>query len=193
MKFTISRLECLDLINRVSGMVSPKPVVPILSNVLIEAYGSTVKMTTSDQVMGMHCTSQALIEEEGGITLPMRHFAGLIRQLTHHQLELHSQGLKTEILTPSSSFVLRGIHAAEYPALPTLAGAHQFNIPQGTLKQLLMSTSFAAARDDPRYVLASVMLKIHNNEVCFVAIDGRRLARTIHSLSVDRSATRYKT
>lgn len=185
MKFTISRLECLDLINRVASLVSPKPVSSILANVLIEAYGSSVRMTTSDQMVGMHCVSPALIEEEGGITLPMRHFALLMRQLTHHQLELNSQGLKTEIVTPSSSFTLRGMHAAEYPALPALTGARSFSIPQGVLKRLLLSTSFAAAREDPRYVLASVMLSIQNSQACFVAIDGRRLARTLHPIAID--------
>lgn len=189
MKFTISRLECLDLINRVAGIVSPKPVMPILSNVLIEASGSTVKMSTSDQMVGICCTSQALIEEEGGITLPMRHFAQLIRQLTTHQLELHSQGLKTEIVTQSSSFTLRGIHAAEFPALPTLTGAHSFTVPQGTLKHLLVSTAFAAARDDPRLLLSSVMLTIQNQEARLLAVDGKRLARTLLPLKVDSSFT----
>ena len=185
MKFTISRLECLDLINRVAAIVNPKPVLTILGNVLIEAHDSTVQMTTSDQLVGIRCTSQAHIEEEGKMTLPMRHFAQLVRQLTSHQVEIHSQGLKTEIITPSSSFTLRGIHAAEYPLLPTLTGANSFMIPQGTLKQLLVSTMFAAGRDDARYALSSVMLHIQNSEACFFAMDGRRLARALHPLSID--------
>lgn len=185
MKFTISRLECLDLINRVASIVSVKPVTPILGNVLIEAYDSTVQMTTSDQLVGIRCTAQGLIEEEGRMTLPMHHFAKLMRQLTTHQLEIHSQGLKTEIITPSSSFTLRGAHAAEFPALPTLTGAQSFSIPQGIFKHLLLNTMFAASRDDTRYLLGSVMLTIQNSEACFVAIDGRRLARTLQPLVID--------
>lgn len=178
MKFIISRLELNDLINRVQGIVGTKPTIPILGNVLIEAAHDELILTTNDLTIGIRCYAETKVIEEGAITLPMKRFAQLIRELTATNLEISTHQGITEVMADASSFKLHGMNPAEFPALPDLEGAVRFTLSQPSLKEMFFRTSFAASREDNRYALTGVFMQISNSVATFVASDGRRLSRT---------------
>lgn len=185
MKFLISRQELCDLVHRVQNIVAPKTPIPILSNVLIEAYQDRIVLTSTDLTVGVRCTGAAKVIEEGATTLPAKRFASLLRELTSQHLEISTNDKDvTQITAGSSTFRIRGLPKAEFPVLPDLSGATKLTFVQSELKDLLYRTSFAVSKDDNRFMLSGVFCQIVNNIALFVGTDGKRLARAYYPIEV---------
>ena len=53
MKALVSRLDLVTLIGKIQSAVSPKPAIPILGNVLIEAQDDQLVLSTTDLTVSM--------------------------------------------------------------------------------------------------------------------------------------------
>jgi DNA polymerase-3 subunit beta len=178
MKFIISRIELLNLIAKIQAIVPAKPSLPILSNVLLEAQDDQLILSATDLTVSMRAFADAQVQEEGAITLPAKKFFQLVRELTSSQVEVHAQTPETaHINCGSSHFKMSGMHKSEFPALPDLSGGVSIDIENTLLKEMLIRSSFAAARDDNRQVLNGILLQHKDKLATFIGTDGKRLAR----------------
>ena len=178
MKVLISRLDLVTLIGKVQNVVSPKPIIPILANVLIEAHDDQLILSTTDLTVSMRAYASAKVLEEGAITLPAKRFFSLVRELTTPQIEIHAETPETAFINAGSShFKLQGMHKSEFPALPDLADGMHFTMSGAHLKEMLARTAFAAARDDSRQVLNGILLQKDAEEATCIGTDGKRLAK----------------
>lgn len=179
MKFIISTQEFNYLLSKVLNIVSSKPTVPILSNILIEAKNNQIFLTATDLTVGIRCYTDAKILEEGATTIPAKKLSQLIRELTAVNIEIATNDHDlTEIIADSSRFKLYGISKNTYPTLPDLNETSRFTISQAELKEAFYMTSFAASREDNRYVLTGVNLTVREGYAILVGTDGKRLAKT---------------
>ena len=178
MKVNISRAELVKLIGKIQSIIPAKPTLPILANVLVEAYDNQLIITATDLVVSMRTQMGATISEEGGITLPARRFFQLIREINTSQIEIECLlGDIALIRAGSSEFRLNGIHKSVYPALPDLSHAEHFKISGPVLKEMLTNSVFAAAREDSRQIFNGVLMQVHNSQVTFTGADGKRIAK----------------
>ncbi|MBA2728688.1 MAG: DNA polymerase III subunit beta [Parachlamydiaceae bacterium] len=188
MKFVISTQELNYLLSKCLNIVSAKPTIPILSNLLIEAINDELIFTATDLTVGIRCFTDAKILEEGSTTLPARKLAQLARELTAVNLEISTNSNETtEIIANSSRFKLNGMSRNEFPALPSLEEAMQITVKQAHLKEMLYRTAFAVSREDSRYVLTGVFLSIADGKATFAGTDGKRLARAFMDVNIDSS------
>lgn len=186
MKFVIGRQELTQLVNKCMNVISAKATIPILSNILIEAANGTVTLTSTDLTVGVRCSAEAKIIQEGGTTISSKRFAPLLRELTAMNVEISTGSNEiTEIVADDSRFRLLGMDKREFPGLPDLEGALRFKVNQAELKDALYRTSFAVSREDNRYVLTGIYLHIANGQATFAGTDGKRLARTFISIDLD--------
>ena len=72
MKFKILRSEFIEGLKSVQNIVAGKGSLPILQNVMIEAEGSELKMTTTDLDISIRCVCKCTVEESGKTTLPVK-------------------------------------------------------------------------------------------------------------------------
>ncbi len=178
MKLVISRSELVQLIRKIQNVVPQNPPIPVLSHFLIEAKESELVLTATDLTVGTTCSVEAKIFEPGSLALPSRHFFQLMRELTDSQVELTaSDSEMVEITSGSSRFRLHGMDKAEYPELPDLHAAPQFKLPGMKLKEMLYRTAFVVPKEDSRYVLTGVLMRIREGVASFVGTDGKRLAK----------------
>lgn len=188
MKFNISTKEFNYLITKCFNVVSSKPTIPILANILIEASNGVVKMTATDLTVGICSFIQAEVLEEGTTALPAKKLTQLIKELTSANVQFSaSPNDVAEIVADTSKFRINGMAGNQFPALPDLNGAIQFSMPQSILKEALSKTAFAVSREDNRYVLTGVFLQIQNGRATFFGTDGKRLARSILDINLDKS------
>jgi len=188
MKFVISTQEFTYLVSKCSNVVAQKSTLPVLSNFLIEAKGGEIFITATDLKVGIRCFTQARILEEGRTTLPAKKLASLLRELTASNIEFKTNDNHiTEILADSSRFKLNGMACDEFPSLPSLEEAVRVNLTQETLKDVLFRTSFAVSKEDTRYALTGVYLRIEESKARFTGTDGKRLARTQIDIEIDSS------
>lgn len=178
MKALISRVELVSLIGKIQNVVSSKPPIPILANILIEAQDDQITLSVTDLIVSMRAYTSAKVAEEGAIALPARRFFQLIRELTTPQVELHAATPETAFLNAGSShFKLQGMHKSEFPALPDLSSGTSITLSNEVLREMIARTLFAAARDDSRQVLNGILLQLAQDRATFIGTDGKRLAR----------------
>lgn len=191
MKFVISSQELKYLISKCQNVVPTKAAVPILSNFLIEAKGGMLTITGTDLTVGVRCSTEAKIIEEGITALPAKRLAPLVHELTSANVEFSVDAKNhAEVIAGTSRFRLLGIDAKEYPLLPNLDGAIAIRTTQALLREQLSNTAFAVSREDNRYALTGVSFQIANGQATFVGTDGKRLARSYMPLEVDPSFAR---
>jgi len=178
MKFVIQRDLIVGLISKIQGVVPSKAVIPILSNILIEATEKQVVVTATDLTVSIRAFAPAHVEVEGAVTLPAKKFFQLIRELTVPEVSIETKDSGIAIITSGTShFRLHGMDKDEFPSFPDLSEGKSFTIEAPVFKEMLSNTSFAAARDDSRQVLNGVFMEIEKGKAIMVGTDGKRLAK----------------
>ncbi len=190
MKLTIPRIDLLNLIAKIQAIVPSKPALPVLNNILLEARDDQLVLSTTDLTISMQAFANAAIQEEGAITLPAKKFFQLVRELTSSQVEIHAQSSESaHINCGSSHFKMSGMHKNEFPTFPDMSGGVSLEISNHLLKEMLIRSSFAAARDDNRQVLNGILLQHKQKTALFIGTDGKRLARVSAEVNLSEDQT----
>jgi len=188
MKFRIARDAFLDSLQQVQHVVSTRTTLPILSNVLIEASGNSLRLTTTDLDVGVSGTVQAEVSKEGSTTLPVKRLVSIVRELPNAEVEIAVDGKDVASITCGPSFFkIIGLAHGEFPPLPDFKGSKEYKIPQVLLRESLKKTSYAISNDETRYVLNGIFTAFKEGKLTLVATDGRRLAMVENDLEFPAS------
>ena len=157
MKFKIHRDHFSNGLQQVLNVVGSKASMPILSNVLIEADGETLSLTTTNLDLGICARIKANVEEPGSITLPVKRLATIVKELPNSDVKVEAAANnQVKIASGGSNFKIMGIGRDEFPALPEFSDDRSFTIEQATLAGMLKSVSYAQSSDETRYMLNGV-------------------------------------
>jgi len=188
MKFSISKEAFLEALQQVQHVVSTRATLPILSNVLIEAVGGKLKLTTTDLDVGVSGCVDALVEKEGSTTLPVKRLVSIIAQLPASEVVVSIDSKNhASIKCGPSFFKIIGLGEEEFPPLPKFEEASEFKIAQSVLLDAIKKTSYAISADETRYVLNGIYVSFREGKMIFVATDGRRLAMVENDLEFPAS------
>lgn len=178
MKFQMQRSEFTKLIGKIQSIVPTKPSIPILANVRMQAENGQVIVSATDLTVSMQVSGIANIVNPGAITLPARRLFQLTRELTTPDVEIEATSADIAVVRSGSShFRIQGIHESEFPSFPDLNEGYPLHFKAEILKDMLMRTAFAAAKDDSRQVLNGVLMQKVASLATFVGTDGKRLAK----------------
>ncbi len=92
MKFSASKEKLLEGLQQVQNVVSTRTTLPILSNVLMQADGNEVHLTTTDLDVGVRGSFEASVEKAGATTLPARRLFNIIRELPSSEISVDIDG-----------------------------------------------------------------------------------------------------
>lgn len=183
MKFKINRDHFSSGLQQVLNIVSSRPPRPILGNVLIEAEGEEITLTTTSIDLGIRCSIKAQVLESGAVTLPVRRLANVIREMPNTEVSIDTDDDNwTRVSSGSSNFRIMGIGKEEFPELPTFSKDRAVEMPQEQLAHMLRSVIYAQSTDEARYILNGVYFNFEDGKISVVATDGRRLALTSKDL-----------
>jgi hypothetical protein len=126
MRVTIERSAFLRALNHVQSVVERRNTIPILSNVLVEATGSQLKLTATDLDIEIVESVEAEVTRAGATTVPAHMLYDIVRKLpdgAQLELEQSSDQGRISIFAGKSRFALQ--------ALPPLGvGLHRARQPQ---------------------------------------------------------------
>ena len=188
MKFKINKEHFATGLRQVTNVVSSKPSMPVLNNVLIKAEGDTVVLTTTNLDLGIRCSIKAEVEKPGEITLPVKNLAALVNTMPQQEITLESgDGQVARIRSGRSDFQrFNGLKAEDFPPLPSFVDQHNYELGPQELLNMLRSVSYAQSSDENRYILNSVFFNFSEGKLTLVATDGRRLALISRDMKIDR-------
>jgi DNA polymerase-3 subunit beta len=188
MKFSVPKEKLLEGLQQVQNVVSTRTTLPILSNVLLQAHGDEIHLTTTDLDVGVRGSCEADVEKEGATTLPARRLFNIVRELPSSEIQIDVNGKNAaSIRSGQSFFKILGLPEEEFPPLPKFEDAKVVTIRQKDLHDGLRKTSYAISTDETRYVLNGVLFSFKDNKLTLVATDGRRLAMVEIELEFPRS------
>ena len=177
MKLKVEKAAVVEGLQKVVSIVSTRTTLPILSNVLLQAEGGKLHLTSTDLEVSVKTSVDASVSKKGGTTLPARRLASIIRELASHDVEITIEDKDTAVIQAGPSFFkLRGASEDDFPPLPKFEGSRAFTLKQGVFRDMLVKTSYAASTDETRYILNGVLLSFRDEKLTVVATDGRRLA-----------------
>src|SRR6478735_6504742 len=185
MKINVERGAFLKGLNHVQSVVERRNTIPILSNVLIEAGKSGLKLTATDLDIEIVEALPADILRNGSATAPAHMLYDIVRKLPEGaqvQVELlASEGGRLSVSAGSSRFELACLPREDFPQMAAGALPHKFDIAASELKRLIDKTRFAISTEETRYYLNGIYLHAatRGKEATLraVATDGHRLAQ----------------
>lgn len=183
----------LKPLQAVSGIVERRHTLPILSNVLLEADGTSLNLLATDLEIQVS-TSTSLekkVASKYAITVSARKLQDILRALPEGtSISVDAQESRVQVKAGKSRFNLQTLPAQDFPRLAEADNAGgNVTLPQKTLKDLLMLVQYGMAQQDIRYYLNGLLLVIEGDQLTVVATDGHRLAYAATSIpqSVDRA------
>ncbi len=186
MKFKINKEHFATGLRQVANVVSSKPPMAVLNNVLIKAEDGKVLLTTTNFDLGIRCSIKAEVESEGEITLPVKKLATIINLVPQQEVTFESDdGQTARIKSGSYSGRLNGLKAEDFPPLPSFVDQHSYELPPQELLNMLRSVSYAQSTDENRYILNSVFFNFSEGKLTLVATDGKRMALISRDMKID--------
>ena len=176
MEFKVTKSRLLKELDLAQGVAEKKTTIPILSNILIEATGTEVRLSATDLELGLECGCQAEVQQTGASTVPGKRLLEIIRSLPESDVQVKAlENHYLEVKCERASFKLAGMAKDNFPALPQVPTPLAM-IPGGFLATMIHRTGFAIANEESRYTLNGALLLLKPDKVLMVATDGHRLA-----------------
>jgi DNA polymerase-3 subunit beta len=176
MEFSAKKLDLLRELSLTQGVVERKTTIPILSNLLLEFEGSSLRISATDLELGLRCACAAKVKKDGAGTVPAKRLLEIVRSLPDAEVRLKIlENHWVQLNCERSSFKLVGMARDNFPVLPAVPKALT-TIPVGALTGLVQKTIFAISSEESRYTLNGALLLLKPESVSMVATDGHRLA-----------------
>ena len=179
MKFTVSREKFLKALQKIQSTIGNRNTLAILGNVLVEASGNIVSLTTTDLEIRIVTRIEAEVEVEGATTIPAKRLLALVNNFEDAMVTVSSdERYHAEIVCGTSCFKLLGIAPEDFPAENELNVLRTITFKGAELKRMLGQIIYAITLNDSRKVLHGMLFSMRENMVTMVATDSKRLAMT---------------
>ena len=184
MRVTLERSNLLKSLNHVHRVVERRNTIPILSNVLLNADGTSLALKATDLDLEVTEATGAQIEQSGATTVPAHLLYDIVRKLpdgAEVMLATNTDGNSMAVTSGRASFRLQCLPQADFPELTAGTFSHTFRMTSSALKSLIDRTQFAISTEETRYYLNGIYLHAIESDGALklraVATDGHRLAR----------------
>ena len=183
MKFSIDKDQLLRSLNYCQGVIEKRSTLPILSNVLIEAKNSSIKITATDlDLIFIHEIKNVKIEKEGSTTTSSSIIYDIIRKLSPENLinfNLINEN-KIQLESDKSEFNLNCLSPKDFPLVNENFTDNEFLINSQSLLKLINKCKFSISNDETRHYLNGIFLEQTEKEGNFfltaAATDSHRMS-----------------
>jgi DNA polymerase-3 subunit beta len=181
MELTIPKGPLLKALARAQSIVERSKMMPILSNIMLDAHGEQVTITATDMEISFIGVYPARVSKSGRITVPARKFHEIVKELPAEEVYLkEKENGYLHITGGRAAYNLVGLSADNFPELPHVDGIPQLNIAGEVLAEMIEKTFFSISQEETRFNLAGLYVqkrkKDDGHRLRFVSTDGHRLS-----------------
>lgn len=178
MKFTVSKQDFFQVLQKVSNVTPLRSTLPILSCILFTVKDNTLKMRSTDLEITMSSSCPIEMEEEGSIAVPSRIIKDITAELPETRLHFRVEDEQITITTDiGGEYRIMGYPAMEFPTEPIVDNSKMVTLQAEKFKRIVEKTGFAVSRDEMKVALNGVLFQFMENELRAVATDGHRLVK----------------
>jgi DNA polymerase III subunit beta len=175
MRFRIERDALAEAVAWVARALPARPVVPVLSGLLLDAAGGAVSLSCFDYDVSARIEVGAEVAEPGTALVPGRLLAEITRSLAGSVAEFADDRDSVLLTCGTAEFTLVKLAVEEYPSLPELP-ASAGTVDGAHLAAAVSQVAPSASRDDNLPMLTGVFAEIEGGTITLAATDRYRLA-----------------
>lgn len=175
MKFQADREVLSDAISFVVRLLSPKPQLPQLSGVMIEAKDNQVVLSVFDYEVAAKVVISAAIDQPGKVLVQARLLAEIVSKLPADSVTVNFGDSRVQVSSGNSKFSLSSMSTTDYPQTP-VTPAISGRVSAEKFSQAVSRVAVAASREEVTPVLTAVMISAKSKELTLVATDRFRVA-----------------
>ena len=176
MKFRCEREALAEALSTAGRAATGRTgALPVLSGLRLELVGDRLSITGTDLDLTIQLTLAVGGEGDGGVVLPARLAADIVRSMGAGKIEVAVEGDEVSIVGGRSQFSVRPLSFDDYPKLSTPTTS-SVTLPAAAFGEALRQVVRAASTDEARPILTGVLLTAENGGLRMVATDSYRLA-----------------
>ena len=153
-----------------------RTTMPILDGILLEAYQGKLKLITNDLEIASEHILDCDVIIEGSTVVDMKMLNEIVRKIEDDVIEIEVNENLFILKSINGVFKLAVMNPDEYPKLPMFDIQSSVILEQKILKEMIKRTIFSISNDENRPIYNGALLKVEDNILTIVAIDGFRLA-----------------
>lgn len=173
----VSRVELVEALKFVGGVVERRNTIPIAAHVLVECDGSRLSLRATDFEM----QALASVEAAGGkdaFTADAAKLLAAVGSLAAERVALAVADGRLVVTGGRARRTLATLPAPDFPKFEAAGeGARRIEMPASRLARTLASVRWAVSTEATRYYLNGICLRSADGGLDAVATDGHRLAR----------------
>lgn len=179
MKFIVSTSTLLHALQKVSGVIVSKPVIPIIETFLFDINQGELTITATDLETSMTTKIKVEADENLNIAIPAKKPMDILRSLPDQPVTFSVDigSLTVEINWGAGNFKLAGQPGSDFPRIERIETDKSFTIKSETLLSAISRTVFATGNDELRLNLTGIFVEMFEDHISFVATDANRLVK----------------
>lgn len=177
MAITIQKKELYDLMQKTYPIIPTKSSLQILLNFKLSFNGTSLEICATDLDHSMLVTGEAVGDGNPfEITVNAKKVFEIVRELPEGLIKLDIDETILLINCENGfSCKIAGADSRDFPGFPEISSGNEFEISSGSLKNLILKSSFATAKDETRACLCGILWEIDSEKTGMIATDGHRL------------------
>ena len=168
--------ELINGLNVVSKTSASKTTMPIQEGVLIEAYGNEIRLTTYDLELGCEHKFNCKVIESGKTVVDIKTLNEIVRRIEDEEIEITVDNSIFTLKSTTGVFKLTIMNPEEFTKLPIFTVENSIELLEKDFKEMVRRTVFSVSTDENRPVYNGSLIKVEDNILTIVAIDGFRLS-----------------
>ena len=192
MKFSVNQQDLQKSLGYCQGVIEKRSTLPILSNILIEAANSKLKITATDlDLIFYDEISEVKIIKEGSTTTSAAIIYDILRKISSNadlNFDLKTEN-KLSLKADNSDFNLLCLPTDNFPTFADEFEGHEISLNNSRFLKLLNKTKISISNDDTRHYLNGIFLHLteaHGRQfLTGVPTDSHRLSSS--SLEIDKN------
>lgn len=177
MVVSVLQENLLRSLTRTGRILSSKPQLPIIQNVLLQTKEGRLRVVTTNLETTEAVWVGAKVEKEGGICVSSRILTEFVVTLPAETATLRVVDGGLSVRCAGFEALIPGVPPEEFPPAPEVKEKTGDKLEKDQLTGALGLVLFAAAADEGRPILTGVQVKNEGKDTVFTATDGYRLSR----------------
>ncbi len=156
-------------------VVSKKPTLPVLANVMLQSHEGWLHMSATDLEIALVTSCQATIETDGLITLPAKKLLDLAKSLPDADIQIVKDARGISLVSGSFKSRLQTLPPEDFPQLAQMEG-DTATLQRSVMRDLASKVRYAVPAKSARSLIEGALLTFPENAVTLVATDIHRLS-----------------
>lgn len=184
MKIILDKNKVVNVFSRIQGIIERNELIPILSNVLIEAKNNYIDLYATNLKISLLDKCEAEIEREGKVLVDAKNIFEIIKESSDKKIFIEEKEKNVYINYSKTFFNLPKYNLLDFPKKTEIESNFQINkfskVNAKKLNEMLKKTIYAISDDESKSELRGSLLEVELKDnfkvLKVISTDGHRLS-----------------